>query len=148
MELMKNNSITHFIEETNELRKERNQYLDQINALSAKEQTKNIEDINGVQFLFVEESKDVASAKQMAFDLRDQLQHGFVVMVNTYEGKISYFVALTKSMVKDGYKAGDMIKTINQVTNGRGGGKPDFAQGGCQDASQIKEAIAQIKAQF
>ena len=44
-------------------------------------------------------------------------------MVNTYEGKISYFVALTKSMVKDGYKAGDMIKTINQVTNGRGGGK-------------------------
>ena len=140
--------VTHFIEETNELRKERNQYLDQINALSAKEQTKNIEDINGVQFLFVEESKDVASAKQMAFDLRDQLQHGFVVMVNTYEGKISYFVALTKSMVKDGYKAGDMIKTINQVTNGRGGGKPDFAQGGCQDASQIKEAIAQIKAQF
>ena len=140
--------VTHFIEETNELRKERNQYLDQINALSAKEQTKNIEDINGIQFLFVEESKDVASAKQMAFDLRDQLQHGFVVMVNTYEGKISYFVALTKSMVKDGYKAGDMIKTINQVTNGRGGGKPDFAQGGCQDASQIKEAIAQIKAQF
>ena len=101
-----------------------------------------------LKILFVEESKDVASAKQMAFDLRDQLQHGFVVMVNTYEGKISYFVALTKSMVKDGYKAGDMIKTINQVTNGRGGGKPDFAQGGCQDASQIKEAIAQIKAQF
>ena len=140
--------VTHFIEESNEIKKERNQYLDQLNALSAKEQSKNIEDLNGVQFLYVEETKDVASAKQMAFDLRDQLQHGFVVMVNENEGKVSYFVALTKSMVKDGYKAGDMIKMINQVTNGRGGGKPDFAQGGCADASKMGDAIQQIKAQF
>ena len=43
-----------------------------------KNRLKNIEDINGIQFLFVEESKDVASAKQMAFDLRDQLQHGLL----------------------------------------------------------------------
>ena len=84
----------------------------------------------------------------MAFDLRDQLQHGFVIMVNEYEGKISYFVGLTNSMVQAGYKAGEMIKTINQVTAGRGGGKPDFAQGGCADRSHMDEAIAQIKAQF
>ena len=140
--------VTHFIEETNEIKKERDQYLDQINALSAKEQSKNIVDLNGVQFLYVQESKEVALAKQMAFDLRDQLQHGFVIMVNEYEGKISYFVGLTKSMVQAGYKAGEMIKTINQVTAGRGGGKPDFAQGGCADRSHMDEAIAQIKAQF
>ena len=140
--------VTHFIEETNEIKKERDQYLDQINALSAKEQSKNIVDLNGVQFLYVQESKEVALAKQMAFDLRDQLQHGFVIMVNEYEGKISYFVGLTKSMVQAGYKAGEMIKTINQVTAGRGGGKPDFAQGGCADRAHMDEAIAQIKAQF
>ena len=140
--------VTHFIEETNEIKKERDQYLDQINALSAKEQSKNIVDLNGVQFLYVQESKEVALAKQMAFDLRDQLQHGFMIMVNEYEGKISYFVGLTKSMVQAGYKAGEMIKTINQVTAGRGGGKPDFAQGGCADCSHMDEAIAQIKAQF
>ena len=132
----------------NEIKKERDQYLDQINALSAKEQSKNIVDLNGVQFLYVQESKEVALAKQMAFDLRDQLQHGFVIMVNEYEGKISYFVGLTKSMVQAGYKAGEMIKTINQVTAGRGGGKPDFAQGGCADRSHMDEAISQIKAQF
>ena len=32
--------VIHFIEETNEIKKERDQYLDQINALSAKEQSK------------------------------------------------------------------------------------------------------------
>ena len=71
-----------------------------------------------------------------------------MIMVNEYEGKISYFVGLTKSMVQAGYKAGEMIKTINQVTTGRGGGKPDFAQGGYADCSHMDEAIAQIKAQF
>ena len=29
-------------------------------------------------------------------------------------------------MVQAGYKAGEIIKTINQVTAGRGGGKPDL----------------------
>lgn len=140
--------VQHFMDETTEIKKERDQYLEQLNVLSAKEQSKNILDIHGVQFLYVKESKDVASAKQMAFDLRDQLEHGVVVMVNEYEGKVSYFVALTKSMVKDGYKAGDMIKIINEVTSGRGGGKPDFAQGGCTDITKMDEAIAQIKMQF
>ena len=140
--------VQHFMDETTEIKKERDQYLEQLNVLSAKEQSKNILDIHGVQFLYVKESKDVASAKQMAFDLRDQLEHGVVVMVNEYEDKVSYFVALTKSMVKDGYKAGDMIKIINEVTSGRGGGKPDFAQGGCTDITKMDEAIAQIKMQF
>ena len=44
-------------------------------------------------------------------------------------------------MVQAGYKAGQMIKTINQVTAGRGGGKPDFAQGGCP----VNEKINAIK---
>ena len=41
-----------------------------------------------------------------------------------------------------------MIKIINEVTSGRGGGKPDFAQGGCTDITKMDEAIAQIKMQF
>ena len=137
--------VTHFVEELSETKKERNQYAEKLNAIAAKEKSKNIEEINGIQFLFVEENKDAVTAKQMAFDLRDQLNHGFIVMVSEYEGKVSYFVGLTKSMVEKGYKAGDIVKTINSVTGGRGGGKPDFAQGGCASKEKIDESIMQIK---
>lgn len=140
--------VTSFVEEAGEIKKERDRCMEKINALEAKEKSKNILDIQGVQFLYVQENKDVGTAKQMAFDLRDQLSHGCVVMVNEYEGKISYFVAMTPSMVKKGYKAGDLVKIINTATNGRGGGKPDFAQGGCASKEHIDEAMAQIKAQF
>ena len=81
----------------------------------------------------------------MAFELRDQLNHGMVVLVSDYEGKVSYFVGLTASMVQAGHKAGNFVKMINEVTGGRGGGKPDFAQGGCASLDKIEEGISQIK---
>ena len=140
--------LSHYIDEANEVKKQRDQYLDQLNSIEAKEKSKNIEEINGIQFLYVSENKDAATAKQMTFELRDQLQHGMVVMVSEYEGKISYFVGLTPSMVQSGYKAGDFVKTINTITNGRGGGKPDFAQGGCASNADMNEALRQIKQGF
>ncbi len=140
--------VTQFIDETHEVKKERDQYLDKLNSIEAKEKSKNIEEINGVQFLYVSESKDASIAKQMTFELRDQLTNGVVVLVSEYEGKTSYFVGLTASMVKNGYKAGDLVKMINEVTGGRGGGKPDFAQGGCPSQEHINDAIKQIKSVF
>ncbi len=140
--------VNHFVDEMNEIKKQRDQYLDKLNSIEAKEKFKNIEDIHGVQFLFVKEYKDIATSKQMTFELRDQLDHGIVIMISENSQKISYFVGLTPSMVQSGYKAGDIIKTINTVTGGRGGGKPDFAQGGCASAELIDTAIEQIKALF
>lgn len=140
--------VNHFVDEMNEIKKQRDQYLDKLNSIEAKEKFKNIEDIHGVQFLFVKENKDIATSKQMTFELRDQLDHGIVIMISENSQKISYFVGLTPSMVQSGYKAGDIIKTINTVTGGRGGGKPDFAQGGCASAELIDTAIEQIKALF
>ncbi|MCD8027622.1 MAG: alanine--tRNA ligase [Erysipelotrichaceae bacterium] len=137
--------LTQYIDQTNQITKQRDQYLEKLNALEAKEKSKDIEDIHGIQFLFNQVSKDNAAAKQMAFDLRDQLTHGIVVLVSENNGKVSYFVCLTPSMVKAGYKAGNIVKTINTVTGGRGGGKPDFAQGGCSSLESINEAIKQIK---
>ncbi len=137
--------VEQFIHESNEVKKERDHYLDKLNSLEAKERTKNVEDINGVQFLYVTDNKDAQSAKTMAFELRDQLSHGMVILVCENEGKVSYFVGLTPSMVKDGHKAGNFVKVLNEVCGGRGGGKPDFAQGGCSSLDMIEEAVLKIK---
>ena len=106
----------------------------------------DIEEINGVKVLYVEEQLENAKAKQLTFDFRDQLESGIVVLVSKYEEKCSYFVSVSKDLVGQ-YKAGNIIKAINEVVDGRGGGKPDFAQGGCainDDISKIKGALKNI----
>ena len=46
--------------------------------------------------------------------------------------------------VKLGVHCGKIIKDITAVAGGRGGGKPDMAQGGGSDASKIDDALAKV----
>ena len=47
----------------------------------------------------------------------------------------------SKSAVEKGVHSGNIIREITAVAGGKGGGKPDMAQGGGKDASKIDEAL-------
>lgn len=113
----------------------------QLNALNAASKANDMQDYNGVKVLYVEENIESAKAKQLTFDFRDKIDEGIVILVSQFEDKCSYFVGVTKDYVANGLKAGEIVKKINAVVDGRGGGKPDFAQGGCP----INDKIASIK---
>ena len=81
----------------------------------------------------------------MTLEYRDLLKSGLVVVTCQEEDKISYYVALTKDVIERGYQAGNLIKVMNQVCDGRGGGKPDFAQGGTKQTSRLNDIIEAIK---
>lgn len=56
-------------------------------------------------------------------------------------------VATNEAARSAGIKAGDLVRTASKVLGGGGGGKPDFAQGGGQDASKIDEALSTLVAE-
>lgn len=131
----------------NTMKKEIETLTSKLNALEAKNQASQVEEVNGVKFLYTHVEKDNAAAKQMAFDFRDQLGSGVVVVTSTFEGKNSYFVGITKDLTNT-YKAGVLVKAMNEVLDGRGGGKPDFAQGGAPTLDKIVEAVAAVKSKL
>ena len=140
------NKVEALKEELKEAKVEVEQLSAKLNAIQAASKANDIEEINGVKVLYVEEQLENAKAKQLTFDFRDQLESGIVVLVSKYEEKCSYFVSVSKDLVGQ-YKAGNIIKAINEVVDGRGGGKPDFAQGGCainDNISKIKGALKNI----
>ncbi|MBP5287428.1 MAG: alanine--tRNA ligase [Elusimicrobiales bacterium] len=48
------------------------------------------------------------------------------------EGKVSFVVSCTKEMTGGSFSAASLVKELASAFGGRGGGRPDFAQGGCQ----------------
>ncbi len=56
------------------------------------------------------------------------------------EGKISIVAAVPKPLIDRGLKAGDWVRETASACAGKGGGKPDAAQGAGSDLSKLKDA--------
>jgi alanyl-tRNA synthetase len=58
------------------------------------------------------------------------------------EGKVSIMAAVPPAMVKRGLSAGEWVRAAAEACGGKGGGKPDAAQGGGTDLTKVRDAIA------
>ncbi len=75
--------------------------------------------------------------------LRTRAGSAAVFLAAENDGKVVLLAGMTPDLVQKGLKAGDLIKEVAPVVGGRGGGKPDIAQGGGTDAAKIPEALEQ-----
>ncbi|SDN70254.1 alanine--tRNA ligase [Allokutzneria albata] len=60
-------------------------------------------------------------------------------------GKVSFVVATTPAARDAKLKAGDLVKSFLPAIDGRGGGKPDMAQGGGTKAAGVEEAVTALR---
>jgi alanyl-tRNA synthetase len=65
-----------------------------------------------------------------------------LVAADVETGKPIFLAAGADNAVAAGFNAGAAVREIAGVLGGRGGGKPNMAQGGGEDASRIDEALA------
>ena len=132
--------------ELNAVKKENEKLKSKLNALEAAEKLKNVQEVNGKKFFVVYENGLAnPEAKSLTLEYANQLQSGVVVLVNAEEGKATYFVAVSKDLNGQGIKAGDLVKAACAASNGRGGGKPDFAQGGTKEPQLVEKGLEAIK---
>lgn len=68
-----------------------------------------------------------------------------VILAMSEEEKASFIISLTPDLVKKSIRAGDLAKDLARLLNGSGGGKPEFAQGGGKDVTNLERALGQIK---
>ncbi len=74
--------------------------------------------------------------------LRSRAGSAAILLAAENDGKVVLLAAMTADVVGRGVKAGDLIKEIAPIVGGKGGGKPDLAQGGGTDTTKIGEAVA------
>ncbi|EDM23379.1 alanine--tRNA ligase [Caminibacter mediatlanticus] len=136
----KTNDLDKFIEKQKEEIKKLKEEIKSLKQAAVKE----IKPINKDGINFVIERIDNANLREIATDLKGRVDNLVTFLIGENKGKVN-FVAVSK--VKD-IKAGDLIKEFAPIVGGKGGGKPDFAQGGGKDIERIDEVIKKVKEKF
>ena len=98
-------------------------------------------DVNGVKVLTkVVEDLDKSAMRHLSDTMMDKVKSGVVVIGNKGENKVGLIVRVSDDLT-DKVKAGNVIKDIAPVVGGRGGGRPDMAEGGGSQPENIEKAI-------
>jgi alanyl-tRNA synthetase len=98
-------------------------------------------DISGVKVLGkVVEGLDANGTRQLSDTLLARLKSGVVVLGRKDDGKVGIIVRVSDDLTKR-VKAGDVIREIAPIVGGKGGGKPDMAEGGGSQPEKLNDAI-------
>ncbi|MGX9141531.1 alanine--tRNA ligase [Corynebacterium striatum] len=106
--------------------------------------------VNGFTVISVRLPNNVSGGdlRTVATDIKNRLgdEAGVVALASENEGgKTPFIVGATKAAVARGIKAGDLVKTISGYVDGKGGGKPDMAQGSGANAEGLQAAFNALR---
>ena len=117
----------------------------EINHLKMGDLEDKVEVINGIPVLITEVNVDNAKAIRSTMDdFKSRLQETVIILASEVDGKVSLIATVPKSMITQ-LKAGDLIKEMAPIVGGKGGGRPDMAQGGGTEPDKITTALQFIK---
>jgi alanyl-tRNA synthetase len=85
--------------------------------------------------------------RSLALDVRGRLgdKPAAVVLASAADGKVALIAAVNPAAQQRGLSANDLLKAAAGPVGGRGGGKPDVAQGGGTDPAGIPAALAAVE---
>lgn len=117
----------------------------EINHLKMGNLEDKVELINDIPVLISEVNVDNAKAIRSTMDdFKSRLQETVIILASEVDGKVSLIATVPKSLTGK-IKAGDIIKEMAPVVGGKGGGRPDMAQGGGTEPEKITTALQFIK---
>jgi alanyl-tRNA synthetase len=108
------------------------------------------EDVDGVALVAVAAPDGIGGSdlRALASDVRARLgsRPGIVALFSADGDKVSFVVATTAAARDRGLAAGKLIPAFAPAVGGRGGGKPDLAQGGGTNPVGIPDAVTALRA--
>jgi alanyl-tRNA synthetase len=137
--------IQKLLEQQKELEKE----VDRVKAQAMSRQFgpsgQDIREVDGDKVLSqqvnAESPKDL---RVMLDNLRDQIKSGVIVLgAEAEDGKAMLICGVTDDLT-DRFHAGEIIKQLSAKVGGKGGGRPDMAQGGGPDGDKLRGALEDV----
>ncbi len=104
----------------------------------------DVQEIAGIKVMTARmDGADAKTLRGAVDQFKDKLQSAIVVLGSVDGGKVHLAAGVTKDNIGK-IKAGDLIKPVAEQVGGKGGGRPDFAQAGGNDAAALDAALASV----
>ena len=133
------------VNELKELRQQLDAMKDRLLSGELQQLTASAQEIKGLHVLTaIRSGMEVADLRKFGDLLRDKDPNVVGILASENGEKISVLAVCGTNAVKQGVKAGVLVKTILSACGGSGGGKPDSAMGGCKDMEALKEALKKL----
>jgi len=100
--------------------------------------------LNGSRVLAARlDGMDRQQMRSLADSLRNKWKSAVVVLASGDEGNVAIVAAVTKDLTAK-VQAGKLVGAVAQAIGGKGGGRPDMAEGGGKDAGGVDAALENV----
>ena len=101
-----------------------------------------VEDVRVVASVVTDADRN--GLRKLVDELKTRLESGVVALAAVSGNEVVFVVGVTPDLVKNrDLHAGKIVSELTQLADGRGGGRPELAQGGGKNPSKVNTAIAQ-----
>ncbi len=136
--------LEHVLQHSRSLEKELAALKSKLAAASVDDWLSEAVDVKGVKVLAKTlEGVDAKSLRDTLDLLKNKLGTAAVILAAVNDGKISLAAGVSKDATSR-VKAGDLVKQVASKVGGKGGGRPDMAQGGGSDVAALPAAMEQV----
>ena len=137
--------VQQALERSRKLEKE----LEQLKAKLASSQGSDLlsqaVEIDGIKVLAANlEGADPKGLRDTVDQLKNKLGTAAVLLATVQDEKISLVAGVSKDAV-DRIKAGDLLQSVAMQVGGKGGGRPDMAQGGGTEPDKLAAALGSVE---
>ena len=139
-----NEKAQSIVDDNRRLQKEIERLKDKLANTTGNDLMSGLQEICGISVLStVVEGADAKSLRGVADQVRSKIQRG-VFMLAAVEGEKAALVAGVTQNLTDEIKASELLKFVTDQVGGKGGGRPDMAQGATGDVSRLPKALQSV----
>ena len=107
--------------------------------------TSHINEVGSVKVLVaLQDGVDKDLLRSTIDKFKSQHTNGIIVLGAEIGNKVTLIAGVSKAISKE-YPAGKLIQHITALVGGRGGGRPDMAEGGIPNAQDLQKCLAEVE---
>ncbi|MCU4537578.1 alanine--tRNA ligase [Acinetobacter bereziniae] len=134
------------VENAHQLQKQIEQLNQKLANFQASDLINQVTEIAGRQTLIATvQGQDAKSVRHLHDSVKSKLENAVIVLAGVEGDKVSLIASVAKDFTAN-LKAGDIIKHLATELGGKGGGKPDLAQGGAPLNEKFEQVMTDLTA--